>query len=302
MIASGHILVQLAVDPFSGIAHAFAHRFFRYAVVSGTATAFAAGLVGYFVVLRGQVFAGDTLGHVAFMGALGALAAGVSLLLGLYSACIAIALAMALLGRKGRADDTVIGSILAWVLGLGALFLTIYTTSESGSNATSGVSVLFGTIFGLSSSQAATETIVSLGVAAVVLGIARPLLFSSIDESVARVRRVPTRFLGLLFLGLVGVTAAAATQAVGALLLLGLVAAPAGTAQRLTNRPFAGFWLSAGIAVASVWIGLLISYAVPQVPPSFGILSAATGSYLLALLITAVWQRSAGVARHRLAR
>ena len=106
--------------------------------------------------------------------------------------------------------------------------------------------------------------------------IARPLLFASIDEAVAAARGVPVRALGFVFLALVGVTAAAATQAVGALLLLGLLAAPAGAAQRLTARPFLALWLSAGIAVASMWIGLSIAYAAPSVPPSFAILAVAT--------------------------
>src|SRR5579862_2587385 len=133
-------------NPISGLGHMLSHPFMRYALVAGTAIALASGLVGYFVVLRGQVFTGDALSHVAFTGALGALAAGISLLLGLYLSCIVVALAMAALGARGRADDTVIGSVFAWILGLGALFLTVYTTSSSGTDATSGVSVLFGSI------------------------------------------------------------------------------------------------------------------------------------------------------------
>ncbi len=97
---------------------------------------------------------------------------------------------------------------------------------------------------------------------------------------------MPVRALGFGFLGLVGVTAAAATQAVGALLLLGLLAAPAGTAQRLTARPFRAMWLSAGVAIGSVWAGLLIAYAVPQTPPSFPILAVVTASYLTAFAVT----------------
>jgi len=103
-----------------------------------------------------------------------------------------------------------------------------------------------------------------------------------VDEDVAGARGVPSRSLGFVFLILVGVTAGAAAQAVGALLLLGLLAAPAGAAQLLTARPFRALWLSGGIAVASVWIGLSISYAAPQVPPSFGILAVATACYVLA--------------------
>jgi zinc/manganese transport system permease protein len=270
----------------SGLAAIVGQPFLRYAFLAGAAIAAASGLTGYFVVLRSQVFTGDALSHVAFTGALAALAAGADLLIGLYGACVIVALAMAFLGRRGMADDTVIGSVFAWILGLGALFLSIYTTSPTGANGTSGVNVLFGTIFGLSAAQAAIDSAVAAGVCVVMIVIARPLLFASIDESVASARRVPVRVLGALFLGLVGVTAAAATQAVGALLLLGLLAAPAGAAQRLTARPFRGLWLSAAIAIGSVWAGLLLAYAAPRIPPSFGILAVATAVYLVAIAFT----------------
>ncbi len=276
----------LTDNPFVGIAHMFEHPFLRYAFLAGTAIALASGLVGYFVVLRSQVFSGDALSHVAVTGALAALVIGINLLAGLYGACLVVALGLAALGTKGRADDTVIGNVFAWVLGLGALFLTLYTTSASGTDATSGVNVLFGSIFGLSHSHAITDAVVACGLSGAVVIIARPLLFASIDAAVAAARGVPVRMLGFLFLGIVGIAAAAATQAVGALLLLGLLATPAGAAQRLTTRPFRALWLSAGIAVASTWIGLTIAYAAPSVPPSFGILAVATGCYLVVALAT----------------
>jgi len=270
-----------------GLAAILGEPFLRYAFIAGAAIAVASGLCGYFVVLRSQVFTGDALSHVAFTGALAALAAGADLLIGLYGACVVVALAMAALGARGRADDTVTGIVFAWILGLGALFLSIYTTSAGGSNAVSGVNVLFGTIFGLSAAQAVIDSVVAACVCVVLVVIARPLLFASIDEAVARARSVPVRLLGAVFLGLVGVTAAAATQAVGALLLLGLLAAPAGAAQRLTARPFRGMWLSAAFAVLAVWAGLVIAYAAPNIPPSFGILAIATGTYLAAIALTA---------------
>jgi zinc/manganese transport system permease protein len=264
--------------------------FLRYAFVAGAAIAAASGLTGYFVVLRSQVFTGDALSHVAVTGSLAALAAGANLLVGLYGACILVALAMAALGHRGAADDTVIGSVFAWILGLGALFLSIYTTSAP--NGTAGVNVLFGTIFGLSANQAVADSAIAACVCAALIIIARPLLFATIDEAVASARRVPVRVLGTVFLGLVGVTAAAATQAVGALLLLGLLAAPAGAAQRLTARPFRGLWLSAAIAIFSVWAGLVIAYAAPKIPPSFGILAVATAVYLIAIALTVNGRRA----------
>jgi zinc/manganese transport system permease protein len=279
-------MTVLAAGPLTGIAHMLGQPFLRYAFLAGTAIALASGLVGYFVVLRSQVFTGDALSHVAFTGALAALAAGIDLLAGLYAACVIVALAMAALGDRGRADDTAIGSVFAWILGLGALFLTLYATSSGGANGTTGANVLFGSIFGLSAAQAAADAMIGLGIAVAVIAIGRPLLFASVDDAVASARRVPVRVLGFAFLGLVGVTAAAATQAVGALLLLGLLAAPAGAAQQITARPFRALWLSAGLAVLATWAGLSIAYAAPQIPPSFGILAVATSCYLLAFAAT----------------
>ena len=261
----------------------FAHPFLTSAFGAGTAIAVASGLVGYVVVLRGQVFAGDALSHVAFTGALAALAFGVDLRLGLYGGCVAFALLLAVLGRRSEADDTVVGSVFAWVLGLGALFLSLFTTSSTGiggSGGTTGVSVLFGSILGLSGSQARADVLVSAAVAVALVAMARPLVFATLDPAVARSRGVPVRALSTSFLVLLGVTAGVATQAVGALLLLGLLAAPAGAAQRLTARPFRALWLSAAIAVASMWAGLTVAYLVPSVPPSFGILGVATAVYL----------------------
>jgi zinc/manganese transport system permease protein len=114
--------------------------------------------------------------------------------------------------------------------------------------------------------------------------VARPLLFASIDEAVAAARGLPVRALGVAFLGLVGVCAAEATQAVGALLLVGLVAAPAGAAHRLTGRPWIGLALSAAIAVGSMWLGLILSYLFGSIPASFSIMAVATGAFVLAIL------------------
>jgi zinc/manganese transport system permease protein len=268
------------------LTHMFDQEFMRNAFLAGTFIALAAGLVGYFVVLRAQVFTGDALSHVAFTGALAALVIGIDLRIGLFASCIVFALLMGLLGPRGRADDTAIGSVFASILGLGALFLTLYTTSNSAGNARGGVNVLFGSIFGLSRSDATTAAVIGIGISVILLLIARPLLFASIDEAVAQARGVPVRSLGLGFLVLVGITAGEATQAVGALLLLGLLAAPAGAAQRLSTRPFRALWISAAVAVISMWFGLALSYAQPQLPPSFCILATATGIYLLSFVVT----------------
>lgn len=256
--------------------------FMQDALLAGTAIALLAGLVGYFVVLRGQVFAGDALSHVAYAGALAALAAGVDLRLGLFAATVAVGLGLGLLGGRGTTDDVVIGTAFAWVLGLGVFFLAYYTTHGSTGNGSANVNVLFGSIFGISGRAAETAALVALGLLALLVVIARPLLFASLDPGVAAARGVPVRVLGPVFLGIVGATAAEASQAVGALLLVGLLAAPAGAAQRLTSRPWPALMLSGALAVTAMWVGLATSYAVPRLPPSFVIMATAAGGYALA--------------------
>ncbi len=262
----------------------FAHEFMRHAFLAGTFVALACGLVGYFVVLRSQVFASDALSHVAFTGALAAAAAGIDIKLGLFAATLAVAAGMGLLGRRAQPDDVVIGSAFAWVLGLGALFLSIFIASSSGSNSTAAVRVLFGSILGLSAGEA--HLAVALAILAILglLLLARPLLFSSLDTEVARSVGVPVRAIGVTFLILIGLVAAEATQAVGALLLLGLLAAPGGAARLLTDRPWRGLALSGAIAVASMWAGLVLSYEVASLPASTAVIGVAALAFGLASL------------------
>jgi zinc/manganese transport system permease protein len=258
----------------------------RHALLAGTGTALAAAIAGYFLVLRTQVFTSDALGHVAYTGALGALAFGFNPRAGLLIATVLTAGAMAGLGLRARPDDVVIGSTFAWILGLGSFFLTLYTTRHSAANSTANVTYLFGSIFGLSATQATWVAAIAFAACVLLVLIARPLLFASLDEAVAAARGVPVRLLGVGFLLLFGVVAAESTQAVGGLLLLGLVAAPAGAAHRLTTRPYLGIALAGAIGVGSMWVGLLVSFYAPDVPPSFAILAAATLAYLASAATT----------------
>ncbi|HVN12924.1 MAG TPA: metal ABC transporter permease [Kineosporiaceae bacterium] len=262
------------------------HPFMERAFLAGIAVALLCGVVGYLVVLRAQVFAADALSHVAFTGALGALAVGLDPRIGLFVATVGIGLLLAVLGPRGRADDVVIGTVFAWILGLGVLALSVYTASAAAaSNGGAGVSILFGSIFGLGEGAARLTAAVAVVLLIIVLALVRPLIFASIDEAVAAARGVPVTALGVVFMALLGATAAEATQAVGALLLLGLLAAPAGAALRWTKDPFAGVALSAALAVGSMVVGLAASYAAPSLPPSFTITVTASGIYALSFVL-----------------
>src|ERR1700738_1713066 len=133
-----------SLNPASDLQAMLALDFMRNAFVAGGCIALASGLVGYFVVLRNQVFSTDALGHVAFTGGLGGLLVGLDLLIGVFGSCIAVALAIGTLGGRGRSRDVAIGTVFAWGLGVGVLFLSLYTTSRSGvGGGTAGGSILF---------------------------------------------------------------------------------------------------------------------------------------------------------------
>ena len=269
----------------SGLADMLSHPFMRNAFLAGTAIAAASGLVGYFVVLRSQVFGADALSHVAFTGALAALAIGVDIRVGLFGATVVVALAIGLLGKRGRANDVVIGTVFTGILGFGVLFLSIYARSGSANNGAANINVLFGSIFGLGAAQAWLAAAIGIGICVAVACIARPLLFASLDEAVAAARGLPVRALGVAFLVLVGICAAEATPAVGALLLVGLIAGPAGAARRLTTRPWVGLASAAAIALAAMWLGLTASYLWGSLPPSFSIMAVIAAAYVLAVAV-----------------
>lgn len=286
-------MILLAASSLGGIQHLLAYDFMRQAFGAGTFIALAAGLVGYFVVLRNQVFTSDALGHVAFAGSLGALVAGIQQLLGLFAGTIAVSLGMGALGGRARGRDVVIGTVFAWVLGVGGLFLTLYSMSSHTSDETVGTNVLFGSILGIGSSRAFVASAVGAASCLAVLVLARPLLFLSIDPEVARARGLPTRALTAAFMILLGVTVAEATQVVGALLIFSLLVTPAAVAQRLTSRPYLGLLVSAAIAVGCVWLGLTLAFIKPW-PASFWITALAFAAFAVTHLGPPVWQAVGG--------
>lgn len=260
--------------------------FIRLALVAGTPIALASGAIGYFIVLRSQVFAGETLSHVAFTGALAAAAAGIDLRFGLFTATIAVALLLAALGDRAMSDDVAIGTILAWVLGLGAFFLDLFNRSNSGGNGIIAARTLFGSIFGLSKGDAELAAVVGALLVLGILSIARPLLFATIDPRVAAARGLPVAALGTGFLLLVGIDAALTTQIIGALLMLGLIAVPAGAAHRLTANAYLALALSSAFALASLWLGITLAYLIPSLPPSSAVIGVAAALYTLSFAAT----------------
>ena len=263
----------------------FRYDFMQNALLVGTVVAVVAGAVGYFVVLRGLSFAAHALAHVGFAGAAGAVLLGLSPLVGLLAFTLGGGIAMGLLGERLRGRDVAIGIVLAFTLGLGALFLSLNTRYV-----TEAFSILFGTILGVSRSDVLVTT--ALG-ALCLLGVAvifRPLLFASLDPEVAQARGVRVRLLSVVFLLLVAVAVSVAVQVVGVLLIFTLLVAPPATACYLTARPLRALGLAAALALAETWIGIGATYAIDGTlnanwPVSFTISTGSVLAYLLARLL-----------------
>jgi zinc/manganese transport system permease protein len=282
---------QLSWNLVQDVSQLFDYEFSRNAFAAGTIVAVIAGAVGLFVVLRSLAFASDTLAHLGFTGAAGAVVVGVNPLLGLLAFTIGGGVAIAALGQRLHGRDVVIGIVLAWALGLGALFLSLYT-----GYATEAFAILFGELYGVSSG-ALLITLVTGAITLVVMGVIyRPLLFASLDDDVAEARGVPVRLLGVVFMIVLAVAVSEAVQVVGVLLIFALLVTPAAIAERLTARPSRGVLISVALAVVFTWVGLAIAYYVPY-PPGFFITTIAFVTYLSVRLAIAVRGRHHAVAQ-----
>jgi zinc/manganese transport system permease protein len=239
------------------------YDFMLHAYEAGTIVAIVAGVVGYFVVLRKSSFAAHALSHVGFTGAAGAVLIGLTPIFGLLAFTVGGGLLIATLGSRASERDVQIGTVLAFMLGLGVLFISLYS-----GYATEAYSILFGEILGISSGDVLTTTVAGLIILLAIVLVYRPLLFMSLDQDVAEAKGVPVYELGILFMMLVGATTAIAVQVVGILLIFALLVTPAAVAARVARRPWQGICIAVGIALIATWTGLFLSFYLPY-PVSF---------------------------------
>jgi zinc/manganese transport system permease protein len=251
---------SLSIDPLSDVRQLLSYPFMVNALEAGTIVAVMAALVGWLMVVRRQSFAGHTLSLMSFPGASFAALVGLPFVYGYYAFCVAGALAIAggarLGGRRDRAAESAsIGVVQAAALALGFLFLSLY-----GGVLESLETLLFGSFLGITSGQVLALAALAVAVLAVLACLGRPLLFASVDDSVARARGVPVGALSVAFLVLLGLAVAATVQITGALLVFALLVAPAAIAQQLTPRVGLGLALSVALALLVTWLGLGLSY------------------------------------------
>lgn len=255
-------------------AQLLAQHFVHTALWAGAVVAVVSGAIGVFVVARGMSFAVHAISELGFTGAAGALAIGIDPVLGMFGGSLLVGLVLGLLSLRGRERDSAIGAVLAFGLGVGVLFLSLYQ-----GYATEATNLLFGSIVGVSDAQLRDLAIVG---AVVLVGLAvlyRPLFFTSVDPEIAAARGVPLRALSVAIFLLLALTTAEAIQVVGVLLVLTLVITPAAAAQRLTGRPVVALLLSVAIALVSTEGGILLSLEKSW-PTSFFITAISFAAYL----------------------
>ena len=225
----------------------FQYDFMNNAFAAAGIVAVVSGVVGYFLVMRAQAFAGHALSHIGFAGATGAGLIGLAPLWGLIGFSLAAGVAMGLLSERISNRDVAIGVVLALALGFGLLFLHYYTAFASQATA-----LLFGTIATLAALGAVT--LVALA------AIMRPLIFASLQPELAEAKGVPLRFVGTAFLAVVALAVSQCAQVVGVLLVFALMVGPPAAAQRLTCGLWNGLALSALLALAAAWLGLTMAF------------------------------------------
>jgi zinc/manganese transport system permease protein len=250
--------------------------FMRNAFAAGTASAIVAGLIGYFVVLRGSSFAAHAISHIGFAGAAGAVLLGLSPVLGVAVLSLAASAGMGVLGKRLRGRDVVIGLIMAASLGLGYLFISLYT-----GNAQNAYSILFGQIFGITTGAVLITIATSGVVLALFTAVYRPLLFASLDEEVAQARGIPVGAIGIGFMLLMALAVSEAVQVSGVLLIFALLVAPGAIAERIARRPATALAVSGCLAVLITWASLTLAYYTPY-PVSFYVTSLAFAGYIAA--------------------
>ncbi len=240
--------------------------------IAATIVAAVAGVVGFFVVIRGAAFAAHALPLGSFPGAAAASLLGINPLIGLLVFSGLGVIGISQLGRRGRQEVATALSLVT-LLGLGALFLSM---SSEYSQAT--FALLFGEVLGVSRSELAPVpalSAVGMGLTAMLF---RPLLLSSVSPELGQARGISAARMELLFLTIVALATSMALPVVGALLVFSLMVGPASAARALADQPLRAMLLSGALSVLTVWVAIALSF-VSNWPIGFFVGSLSAGAY-----------------------
>lgn len=269
----------------------FENEAVHVALAIGAAVAIVTGVVGVFTVMRGQSFAGEALGDIGTTGGSAAALVGVGPLAGFVAIDVLAAAAMELVGvQRVRGRDLATGIVLGAGIGLAALFLYLDTTQ--GADGGSTVTILFGSIFAISSATIPAVVILAALAVALIVALYRPLLLSTVSPEMAAARGIPVRLVGALYLLALALATALAAITIGTILSTALLIGPAAAALRLTRRPLRAMLAAITIGIAATWIGVVLAYDSYHWPPqghgwpvSFFVVALVFVLYLLSGLV-----------------
>jgi zinc/manganese transport system permease protein len=264
----------------------FASAQVHVAITIGGIVAVVSAIVGVFTVMRGQSFAGHSLGDVSAAGGSGALLIGLTPIAGFVGLGIVGAGVMDMIGvQRVRGRDLATGIVLGAAIGLSALFLYLGTVTGATTGATQ--QILFGSIY--TTTSGTILVVVLLGALAVVsiAVIGRPLLLATVSPDIASARGIPVRLIGLTYMVALAVSVGLSSLAIGAILSTALLIGPAATALRLTNRITWALVVACLIGVVATWLGVLLAYdsydwgsSHQELPVSFFIVAVVFVTYL----------------------
>jgi zinc/manganese transport system permease protein len=253
----------------------FDYEFMINAFAASGIVAVVSAVVGYFVVMRGQTFAGHALSHIGFAGATGAGLIGLAPIWGLLAFTLGAGICMGMLGERITGRDVAIGVVLALALGFGLLFLHYYSGF-----ATQATAILFGNVLAVDRATIAILAGLAVVTLAALAGITRPLIFATLQPELAEAKGVPLRFVSTTFLAIVALAVSECAQIVGVLLVFTLMVGPPAAAQAVATGLWFGLALSAGLALGEAWIGLTIAYYTDW-PVSFCITALSALAYFV---------------------
>jgi zinc/manganese transport system permease protein len=251
--------------------HVFEPGFFgstpvHRALIVGALAALVAGPLGVFTVLRGQSFAGEALGDIGTTGGSGAYLVGVGPLWGFLVINVAAVAVMELIGvQRRRGRDLATGVVLGAGLGLAALFLYLDSTHQSTTGTT--VTVLFGSLFSISSATVPLAIAAGAAVLALLVAVGRPLLLASANAELASARGIPVRVVGYVYLLTLSLAVALCAVTIGSILSTALLIGPAAAALRVSARPVRAMAGAAALGILATWLGVLLAYDSYTWPP-----------------------------------
>lgn len=281
----------MPINPAGLLLDPLGFPFMQRALVATVVVALVCAVVGAFVVGRGLAFVGDALAHASFAGIALALLLRKNIYIGAVAAAVATSLVIAVVSRRRRVST----DVATGVLFAGAFALGVVLVAPARNYTVDLFAFVFGNVLGIGPEDLAVIAVVGVLVLGTIAALYKQLLLSAVDPAAAEADGMPAWLLHYMLVGLVGLTVVAAVKAVGIILVVAMLVAPAATASILTRRFDRLLPLAAVLASVAALVGLYVSFYA-NVPSGASTVLVSSGMFLVALVLPARQRRPAGQA------